>query len=147
MVAAHAYVSSWMETSASLANDDVSSNYTLSAELFDAEALGCAVASILTGSLSFFMGHILFPLKLLRVDRIDLYNGKLLAVSAAAMVAFPFLLFEDDYFSPALVFEYGCGHFGSIHEWRAEFEFLTFPKGEHFVNFDFRASVGLGITI
>ena len=70
-----------------------------------------------------------------------------MAVPTTTVVAFALLLFEDDDLAPALVFKYSSVHSGSVYKWRAQFEFLTFPKGEHFVDFDFRAGVGFGITI
>lgn len=114
MVAAHAHVGSRVETGSSLANDNVAGDYALSAELLDAETLSGAVASVFTGSLSFLMGHILYPLNWLRIDGIDFDNGKLLAVAAATMVAFALLLFEDNHFPSSLVFKNGSGYFGAI---------------------------------
>jgi len=68
-------------------------------------------------------------------------------MSSASVIALALLLFEDDHFSPTLVLKYGGGHFGAVDKGRTHFEFLTFPEGEHFVDFDFRAGVGLRITI
>lgn len=57
VVASHTYVLTGMETGAALAYDDVAGDDALAAELLDSEALRSAVASVFTGSLSFFMGH------------------------------------------------------------------------------------------
>ena len=77
----------------------------------------------------------------------DLDYGKLLAVSTTTVVAFAPFFLKMTTLRPRLFSKYGSGYFGAVYKWRAQFEFLTFPKGEHFVDFDFRASVGFGITI
>jgi hypothetical protein len=46
-----------MDLGTALADDDVSSNHGLAAELFHAEAFAARIATVLDGSLSFFMGH------------------------------------------------------------------------------------------
>ena len=57
-----------------LADDDVAGDYLLAAEFLDSEALSRAIASVLTGSLSFFMGHVwkISRLKGLGLDGVDL---------------------------------------------------------------------------
>ena len=47
----------WMHLRSALADDDVASNHGLAAELLNAEALAARLATVLDGTLSFFMGH------------------------------------------------------------------------------------------
>lgn len=46
-----------MDLGATLADNDVSSDHGLAAEFFHAEALAAGIATVLDGTLSFFMGH------------------------------------------------------------------------------------------
>ena len=46
-----------MDLGAALTDDDVSSDHSLAAEFFHAEALAAGIATVLDGALSFFMGH------------------------------------------------------------------------------------------
>mgnify|MGYP007122527810 FL=1 len=57
VVASDADVCAGMEASAALADDDVAGDYLLATELLDAKPFGIAIASVPTGSLSFFMRH------------------------------------------------------------------------------------------
>ena len=50
-------VGAGVKARAALAYDNVASDDALTAELLDSEALRSAIASVLTGSLSFLMGH------------------------------------------------------------------------------------------
>ena len=55
MIATHADIFTWVETSATLAHDDVTRDDGLAAKLFDTKTLAVAIASVLGSSLSFFV--------------------------------------------------------------------------------------------
>ncbi len=57
VITSHAYVQARVESGAALPYDDIACDNLLAAELLYAEALSCAVAPVLTRSLSFFMSH------------------------------------------------------------------------------------------
>ena len=58
VVAAEADILAWKELRPALADDDVAGDDDLAAEFLDAEALADAIASVLDGSLTFFMSHL-----------------------------------------------------------------------------------------
>jgi hypothetical protein len=96
MIAPHADVTSGVKASPALAHEDPAREDFLTIVAFYPEALCIAIATVATGSLTFFVCHgRLFPfLKVgLPLDALDPDNGKLLAVAALVAVALaPFLL-------------------------------------------------------
>jgi hypothetical protein len=58
-----------MHFGAALADDDVSGDHGLAAEFFHAEALAAGIATVLDGTLSFFMGHKSGEMKWLEISR------------------------------------------------------------------------------
>ena len=99
-----------------------------------------ALATVGRGTCTFFMRHgIVSPLRVvvvLGLDGFDLDDRKLLAVAALLFVALTFLLFENDYFFAALVFE-DLGGDGCAGEGRgADFEVSAFTEGEYVGDFD-----------
>ena len=57
VVTADADTETWMHLRSALADEDVTGDDGLAAELFHAEALAAGIATVFNGALSFFMGH------------------------------------------------------------------------------------------
>ena len=57
VVTAHAYALAGVELGAALADDDVTGDDGLAAELLDAETLAAGIAPVADGTLTFFMCH------------------------------------------------------------------------------------------
>ena len=80
-------------------------------------------------------------------DCFDLDDGKLLTVTAAAVVAFTTTHFEDRDLFAALVFENFERDFRAFDGRRADFGFCAFAGENNFVNDDRVARYRLGIAV
>ncbi len=148
VVATHADVLAGVVACAALANDDVASDDFFATELLDAEALGVAIASVLTGSLSFFVSHFESELKwLLCSDGVDLDDRELLAVAASSLRALFASLLEYQDLTAASVFENCSADLSAVNERIAELESIAFADSQDFVDFQLGARFRVWIAI
>ncbi len=95
------------------------------------------------------MGHVwkFSRFRGLRLDGVDLDDGKFLAVSAAAVVALALLLFIDDDLLASAILEDGRGDFGAFYERGAELEPISFTESKYFADLELCPGFGFGIAI
>jgi len=107
VVLANADIGAGMNFGAPLTNQDIPGQDMLSAEAFHAKALRVAVSPVSGGSNPFFMRH-----TLLLYDFSDFKTGEVLAMPLRPAVIFsPFLLKNNDFFSPAMLHHF-CNDLG-----------------------------------
>jgi len=102
-------VTTWVELSSTLANDDITGDYRLAAEFFNTQASACGVTAVPGGTTAFFMCHGSF-LFVLKCEFVDAQAGQMLAMAVAFLISFATLFLKDDNFIAFEVLKYGCFH-------------------------------------
>src|SRR5690349_2969371 len=83
----------------------------------------------------------------LSVNRLDLDDGKLLAMAAFPLHALALLLLENNHFLPALVLENLGRNRGAREVRGANLERFTFARRQHILDLDGRAFFGARIAV